>query len=137
MKVSYKISGGTAGYVTLFDDAAGAIIPEFTPQFSAVMQEEPLYGANAPFRAPRKNISVSWPLAGTVNYLSESVAFTNIRAMSLLLGQKLHFRVQPGTGPAVHYYPNAVIESYTPQPAGREVLHRFSVRSDPATHIEP
>ena len=137
MKVSYKDTIGGA-YAVLFDEtavAAGPMLEKFTPNFKALNQVEPLLGGTNQFSTPRGNIRCTLPMTITATYADLPSALASVRTFAALLGFKWHFKIEQGA--EAQYYPNALVEGYTPALTGATVVHQLSFTSDTVTATPP
>lgn len=137
MKVSYKIAGGTTGWQVLFDESTGtAGLAVFNPQFSAVLQAEPLAFSDAEFRELRGNGKCTLPLAVNLTYATRAAALASVATLrELTFKNKLHLKVEEGG--TVQYYPNATCPNYAGNLLGSAVLHTFPFITDEITTEEP
>ena len=138
MKLSYKTAGSAGAWTVLFDEtavAAGPVLERFRPSFSQLIQQEPLFNSPNQFRAPRNNVFVSHPLPVFITYPTLAAALDSIKTWSELFNTNFNLKVEQGD--TVHYYPNALLAGYTPDPTGVTVLHIFEFISDNLTVTEP
>lgn len=134
MKISYATPGG--GYTVLGDESDRSMLLEaFAPSFQPLNQTTPLAGGNNPFRAPRGNVNVALQLAVTIPYSSTANALAGIATLRAAFSVKKHLKVEQGA--TVHYYPNALLNSYTPVLRGVTVLHQFNFTTDDLTTSAP
>ena len=147
MKVSYKIVG-VGGWTDLSDDTGSAVYnlsDAWTPGYSQQNMETALFNSTRMARAPMGNVKCTIPFTFAVLYADPSAAIAALRLGSSttpfipLLGALFHIRVVESSGavPETQYYPNAVVQSYTPRVQGSAVAHQFSFSSDLATNITP
>ena len=137
MKVSYKTSGSAGAWTVLFDEtavAAGPVLPDFMPEFTDTIQEEPLVRAANVFRAARGNASVTLPLLVIITYATRAAALASLRTMRDLKNTRLDFKVEEGA--EVQYYKNGVMIGYVGQPQGITVIHNLNFRTDDVTTTE-
>jgi hypothetical protein len=137
LKVSYKTSGSASAWTVLFDEtavAAGPVLPDFMPEFTDTIQEEPLVRSANVFRATRGNASVTLPLVVIITYTTRAAAIASLRTMRALKDTKLDFKVEEGA--EVQFYKNGVLAAYVGQPQGITVIHNLSFRTDDVTTEE-
>ncbi len=135
MKVSYA-NAGAGSYTTLFDESTGAtLLADFSPAFVSLLQQTPLAGGDQQFRAPRGNITVTFPLVFNQEYASRALCLASIATFAALLDVALDFKVEQDA--TIHYYPNAVITGFQPHLTGVSATHTMNVTSDPVTTTDP
>jgi hypothetical protein len=139
VKISYAIPGGA--YTVLVDESLGTdgFVTDWTPKASALLQEEPIYGAAAQYRSPLANKAARWTLAFDRVYASRAAAMAATRTIQGLLGTKYHIKIEePSTTPTeTHYYPNAVFAGYSGEVQGCSCVHVLEATSDICTDSAP
>ena len=139
MKIAYRLASGGGGYTTMADDTAvsvlvppvavgQAITPEFKPSFQSATQTDPLFRSPKSARFNRGNTVCTLPLEFEIQYATADDAMASILAYGALNDNLLHLQVTIGA--TIHYYPNALITSYSPQLMGASVRHSFVFQTD-------
>jgi hypothetical protein len=137
MLVDYIVPGGSWSSVTaLFDNSAGDANEKFAPAFHDQVYALGGYGAASNTKLPMANTQVSVPFRWNAVYASYAAALASVLTLrAALKGLRVHLRVTEGA--TVHYYPNAVLESYSPDVHGRTVDHAVVFATDDVTGTPP
>jgi len=111
------------------------LLEDFGVSFQPLNQVTPLAGGTNPFRTPRGNVNVAVQLAVTIPYSTTANAVAAIATLRTAFSVKKHLKVEQGA--TVHYYPNALLNSYNPVLRGVTVLHQFNFTTDDLTASAP
>lgn len=136
MKISYATPAGSPSYTVLGDeDDRSALFELFAPSFQPLNQVEPLAGGSNTFKEARGNVTVSVQIAVTIPYATQLLALAAIATLRAAFSVKKHLKVEHSS--TVHYYPNALLEGYTPQLVGVTIRHNFNFTTDDLTTTAP
>jgi hypothetical protein len=134
MKLSYKLSGGS--YVLLADESDRVTTLELAaPSFSRQVQVEALVRAESVTTFDRLNVSVELPITATISYATTVLALASVATMAALFSGRVHLKLEQGA--TVLYFPNAVLQGYTPELTGVTVRHSFNFITQQVTTVAP
>lgn len=140
MNISFKPIG-TGAWTVLLDEAAGGTVEKWTPSSSQRNQAEALASSGAPgsqFTKFLGNTLVTLAFKGNVQYSDRGSALAATRTIFAALQQGVHLRVIEPTGTAeTQYYPNATIETVTPDVQGVSVDWSFVFKAQSVTSVAP
>lgn len=127
----------TVSFATLGDEGdRSALVELFAPNFAPINQVTPLAGGTNSFKAAKGNINAGFQLVITIPYATKAAAVAAILTLhDLFATAARHFKITEGA--TVHYYPNALLNNYTPQLRGTTVSHNFQFLSDDLTTTAP
>lgn len=136
MKIEHSLTTSIS-YSTLGDEAdRSALVELFAPSFSPMNQVTPLAGGTNTFKAARGNITAGFQLIITIPYASKADAVAAVKTIKdLFATAKRHFKITEGA--TVHYYPNALLQTYAPTLRGVTVMHGMTFTSDDLTTTAP
>ncbi len=135
MEISYKAVGGSS-YTSLGSEATRAALVElFAPSFAPLNQIEPLAGGTNSAKFARANTGVDLSAIISIPYSTKADALAAIKTLYDAFAVKSHLKVVEGG--TTHYYPNAVLQRYTPTLRGVTVSHNLSWSTDVVTSTAP
>lgn len=135
MQIYYKAVGGSS-YTLLLDEAAGDALEKFPPQFADVVMPVPGYGAANQTHVPLANTRCSLGLRWSANYASAAAALAAINTIrAAFKGVTNHLKLVEGA--TTLYLPNAVLESSSHEPHGKECWHQLNLQTNDITSAAP
>jgi hypothetical protein len=122
MKIERSTNGSS--WSTLGDDAAGSFISQFAPRLQRNAQVDPLFRADAPQTADRKNDT--WNVSITVEqeYSTAAAALTASLGEPAALAGVRYLKVTEGA--SVWTYSGCVLTGFQPVLAGRSAVFSYS-----------